>query len=339
MSGWSRPRCQAAYPNCSPAAARTPSRSGHRSVLRLKKHARVHQARQDARPLRARSRPTGQPAADGDGRLRRAGVRAARDDADAGAVRAFRQAPVQAPRDAPLARAQRASARARSLDGRGRRAARRPRGAAQAAVLRGSARDRSAIAASASESPPSCAPRARRTGSSSAVQPCATACSGCTAVGCERGEGNPLPSFRKGVFAPRSSPRIWQLPSIDYLTRAVCAQRRCRSRRRRPRSCGRRTGAGTLRDALGAVSIHPELRRQNTAVPGTVEQGKSSYLVATVAEDLRRERCAVIVLDPKGDAAEAARERSCRSSARARCWTSPTRRAASTRSPSTLRPT
>ena len=65
-------------------------------------------------------------------------------------------------------------------------------------------------------------------------------------------------------------------------------------------------GAGTLRDALGAVSIHPELRKQNTAVPGAVEQGKSSYLVATVAEDLRRERCAVIVLDPKGDAAEAA---------------------------------
>ena len=61
-----------------------------------------------------------------------------------------------------------------------------------------------------------------------------------------------------------------------------------------------------MRDALGAVSIHPALRKQNTAVPGTVEQGKSSYLVATVAEDLRRERCAVIVLDPKGDAAEAA---------------------------------
>ncbi len=48
------------------------------------------------------------------------------------------------------------------------------------------------------------------------------------------------------------------------------------------------------------------MRRQNTAVPGTVEQGKSSYLVASVAEDLERERCAVIVLDPKGDAADAA---------------------------------
>jgi hypothetical protein len=73
-----------------------------------------------------------------------------------------------------------------------------------------------------------------------------------------------------------------------------------------PPSILRPSGAGTLRDAFGAVSIHPELRKQNTAVPGTVDQGKSSYLVATVAEDLRRERCAVIVLDPKGDAAEAA---------------------------------
>ena len=48
------------------------------------------------------------------------------------------------------------------------------------------------------------------------------------------------------------------------------------------------------------------MRKQNTAVPGAVEQGKSSYLIATVAEDLRREQCAVIVLDPKGDAADAA---------------------------------
>ena len=41
-------------------------------------------------------------------------------------------------------------------------------------------------------------------------------------------------------------------------------------------------------------------------MPGTVEQGKTSYLVATIHEDLQRERCAVIVFDPKGDAADAA---------------------------------
>jgi Replication-relaxation len=120
-----------------------------------------------------------------------------------------------------------------------------------------------------------------------------------------RGEGNPLPSFHKGVFASSELAAIWQLPSVDYLT--VPFARTGLPQAPAPPGIFRPTdGPGTLRDALGAVSIHVALRRQNTAVPGTVEQGKSSYLVATVAEDLRRERCAVIVLDPKGDAAEAA---------------------------------
>jgi hypothetical protein len=120
-----------------------------------------------------------------------------------------------------------------------------------------------------------------------------------------RGEGNPLPSWRCGVFASTELAAIWHLPSIDYATvpfaRDVLPLAPAPPPIMRPAD-----GTGTLRDALGAVSIHPAMRRQNTAVPGTVEQGKSSYLVATVAEDLRRERCAVIVLDPKGDAAEAA---------------------------------
>jgi hypothetical protein len=119
-----------------------------------------------------------------------------------------------------------------------------------------------------------------------------------------RGEGNPLPSFHKGVLASTELAALWQLPSPDYLT--VPFSRARLPLAPAPPSIMRPGGPGTLRDALGAVSIHPELRKQNTAVPGTVEQGKSSYLVATVAEDLRRERCAVIVLDPKGDAAEAA---------------------------------
>jgi hypothetical protein len=120
-----------------------------------------------------------------------------------------------------------------------------------------------------------------------------------------RGEGNPLPPFQKGVFAPAELAAVWQLPSVDYLAvpfaRAAVPLAPAPPRVWRPP-----TGDGTLRDALGAVSIHPQMRKQNTAVPGTVEQGKSSYLVATVAEDVTRERCAVIVLDPKGDAAEAA---------------------------------
>jgi hypothetical protein len=121
----------------------------------------------------------------------------------------------------------------------------------------------------------------------------------------QRGEGNPLPSFRKGVFASGELAPMWQLPSIDYLT--VPFARSGLPLAPAPPAISRPgDGRGTLRDALGPVSIHVEMRRQNTAVPGTVEQGKSSFLVATMAEDLCRERCAVIVLDPKGDAADAA---------------------------------
>ncbi len=119
-----------------------------------------------------------------------------------------------------------------------------------------------------------------------------------------RGEGNPLPSFRKGVFATSELASLWQLPSLDYLT--VPFARSGVPLAPAPPGIVRVRDGGTLRDAIGPVTIAAELRKQNTAVPGTVEQGKSSYLVATVAEDIRRERCAVIVLDPKGDAADAA---------------------------------
>jgi hypothetical protein len=121
----------------------------------------------------------------------------------------------------------------------------------------------------------------------------------------ERGEGNVLPPVRRGVFATTELAGIWHLPSIDFA--GVPFARDALPRAPAPPAIHRPSeGRGSLRDALGPVSIHPELRRQNTAVPGAVEQGKSSYLIATVAEDLARERCAVIVLDPKGDAADAA---------------------------------
>jgi hypothetical protein len=123
----------------------------------------------------------------------------------------------------------------------------------------------------------------------------------------ERGEGNPLPGFLHSVFAPSELAALWHLPSIGYLT--VPFARGSQPLAPAPPSILRPRkgeGMGTLRDAIGPVSIPVGLRRQNTAVPGAVEQGKTSYLTATVAEDLLRERCAVIVLDPKGDAAEAA---------------------------------
>lgn len=121
-----------------------------------------------------------------------------------------------------------------------------------------------------------------------------------------RGEGNPLPSLHRNLYASTELAALWQMPSVDFVSVpfARTALPRVPASPEIQRPDGGSTG--TLRDALGAVSIHPTMRRQNTAVPGAVDQGKSSYLVATVAEDLRRERCCVIVLDPKGDAAEAA---------------------------------
>jgi hypothetical protein len=121
----------------------------------------------------------------------------------------------------------------------------------------------------------------------------------------QRGEGNPLPSPRTSVFAATELAALWQFPSIDYMT--VPFARSPLPLAPAPPSIHRPPdGEGTLLDSVGPVALHVEMRKQNTAVPGTVEQGKSSYLVASVAEDLKRSRCAIIVLDPKGDAAEAA---------------------------------
>jgi len=120
-----------------------------------------------------------------------------------------------------------------------------------------------------------------------------------------RGEGNPLPGFQRCVYASTELAVLWQFPSVGFS--AVPLQRTALPiAPASPAIARSRHGSGLLRDALGAVSIHADLRRQNTAVPGTVEQGKTSYLVATIREDLQRERCAVIVFDPKGDAADAA---------------------------------
>jgi hypothetical protein len=120
-----------------------------------------------------------------------------------------------------------------------------------------------------------------------------------------RGEGNPFPATRRGVFSSPELAAMWQLPSLDFLS--VPLRRSSVPVAPAPAAIMRvAPGLGTLEDARGPVSVHPAMRRQNTAVVGTVEQGKSSYLVASVVEDLRRPRCAIILLDPKGDAADAA---------------------------------
>ncbi len=130
-----------------------------------------------------------------------------------------------------------------------------------------------------------------------------------------RGEGNPLPSFRKGVFASTELASLWHVPSLDYSI--VPLERHSLPLAPAPPAILRPIGrGGVLRDAYGMVSIHPGLRCQNTGVSGAAGQGKSSYLVASVAEDLRRKGCAVIVLDPRGEVSEAVlsvvpRERTC----------------------------
>lgn len=130
-----------------------------------------------------------------------------------------------------------------------------------------------------------------------------------------RGEGNPLPSFRKGVFASTELASLWHAPSLDYST--VPLERHPLPFAPAPPAILRPAeGDGVLRDIHGIVSIHPGLRCQNTGVSGAPGHGKSSYLVASVAEDLRRKGCAVIVLDPRGEVSEAVvsvvpRERTC----------------------------
>jgi len=120
-----------------------------------------------------------------------------------------------------------------------------------------------------------------------------------------RGEGNPLPGIHTGVFAASELPALWHMPAPTYTSTPF--QRSSLPLAPAPPGAFRpQSGEGLLHDALGPVSIHPQSRRQNLAVTGTVEQGKTSLLVASVAEDLARERCCVILFDPKGDAADAA---------------------------------
>jgi hypothetical protein len=106
------------------------------------------------------------------------------------------------------------------------------------------------------------------------------------------------------LYRPAELAGLWCLPppefgALPYVRRAVPLAP-APPGIRRPRE-----GAGLLRDEHGPVTIAAEQRRQHTAVVGAVDQGKTSLLVASAREDLRRENCAVIVLDPKGDAAAA----------------------------------
>jgi hypothetical protein len=106
------------------------------------------------------------------------------------------------------------------------------------------------------------------------------------------------------LFRLEEVAELWQLPSPDFAA-LPCLRRALPLAPAPPGIARPRAGRGLLRDDHGAVTIAEEVRRQHTAVVGAVEQGKSSYLVASAREDLMRPDCALIVLDPKGDAADA----------------------------------
>ncbi|HUB75433.1 MAG TPA: replication-relaxation family protein [Solirubrobacteraceae bacterium] len=113
---------------------------------------------------------------------------------------------------------------------------------------------------------------------------------------------------------PRRTPRrlyhageltgLWQLPSPEFAA-LPCLRSAVPLAPAPPGITRPRSGRGLLRDDHGAVTIDAAVRRQHCAVVGAVEQGKSSFLVASAREDLARGDCAVIVLDPKGESADA----------------------------------
>jgi Replication-relaxation len=112
------------------------------------------------------------------------------------------------------------------------------------------------------------------------------------------------PRLPRSLFRPAELARLWCLPQPEYT--ALPTVRTAVPLAPAPPEVSRaRDGGGLLRDEHGGVTIEPALRRQHTAVVGAVDQGKTSFLVASTREDLRREDCAVIVIDPKGDAADA----------------------------------
>jgi DNA-binding transcriptional ArsR family regulator len=120
----------------------------------------------------------------------------------------------------------------------------------------------------------------------------------------ERGEGNPLPGTRRGVFASTELATLWHLPSLGYAR--VPFRRSNVPFLPAPPDVVRPTDSqGLGRDAYGPVTVALDALEQNTKIVATVKQGKTSILVAGFTEDLTHGGC-VILLDAKGDAAEAA---------------------------------
>ena len=120
---------------------------------------------------------------------------------------------------------------------------------------------------------------------------------------CGRGGRLRVQRSPRCLYRPVELASLWSLPAPEFA--ALPCLRRAVPLAPAPPGIERATAGGLLRDEHGAVTIAPALRRQHTAVVGAVDQGKTSLLVASAQADLLREDCALVVLDPKGDAAEA----------------------------------
>jgi hypothetical protein len=118
------------------------------------------------------------------------------------------------------------------------------------------------------------------------------------------GEATRVTRSPRCLYRPAELAALWCLPAPEFgslpYVRSAVPLAPAPPGIERPRD-----GGGLLRDENGPVTIATAQRRQHTAVVGAVDQGKTSFLVASAREDLRREDCALIVLDPKGDAADA----------------------------------
>ncbi len=112
-----------------------------------------------------------------------------------------------------------------------------------------------------------------------------------------------MPRGPRCLFRAAELGGLWGLPSPDF-TALPCLRQALPIAPAPPGISRPLAGRGLLRDEHGSVTVGLDVRRQHIAVVGAVEQGKSSFLVASVRDDLTRPNCAVIVLDPKGDAAD-----------------------------------
>ncbi len=190
-----------------------------------------------------------------------------------------------------------------------------------------------------SRSPPSCAPRAPRTISSSAAPPCATAAFGLLRPPRREGRGQPASLASTRASSPRRElAAIWHLPSIEYAT--VPFARSALPVAPAPPAIFRPAdGVGTLtRRARPGLdprrAAQAEHRRARHRRAGQVELPRRDRRRGSAQGALRRDRAR-----SEGRRRRGRRQPRARRSDAARCSTSRIRPAASTRSPSTRPPT